>query len=68
MAISLAGNIRTVFELKENADEIFEQIHKTGRPVIITVKISSNYFSHPGPESTYSTGYSRCPFACFTGF
>ena len=38
MAISLTEDVKTVSELKKNLKGVFEQIHRTGRPVVITVK------------------------------
>jgi len=38
MAISLTEDIRSVTELKRNTQQILDHMHKTGRPVIVTVK------------------------------
>ena len=37
MAISLTEDIRSVTELKRNTQQILDHMHKTGRPVILTV-------------------------------
>jgi prevent-host-death family protein len=37
MSISISEDIKTVSELKRKTNEIFRQIHQTGRPVIVTV-------------------------------
>lgn len=37
MTISLLQDVKTVSELKKNLKAIFEQLHRTGRPVIVTV-------------------------------
>jgi len=37
MSFSITKDIRTVSDLKKKTNEIFEQIHLTGRPVIVTV-------------------------------
>jgi len=37
MPVNLAEDIRSVTDLKRNTREILDQIHKTGRPVILTV-------------------------------
>ncbi len=37
MAISLAEDIRSVTDLKRNTKDIVAQVHRTGRPVIVTV-------------------------------
>ena len=37
MAISITQDIRSITELKRNTNSILEQIHKTKRPVILTV-------------------------------
>ena len=36
MSISLTEDIKTMVELQENAQEIVDQIHQTGRPVVVT--------------------------------
>ena len=42
MAISLKEDIRPVSELKKNTRAILEQVHKTGRPVILTMNGKAN--------------------------
>ncbi len=37
MSISLLQDVKTVSELKRNVKAIFQQLHRTGRPVIVTV-------------------------------
>jgi len=37
MGISLTEDIRSVTELKRNTRQILDHMHKTGRPVILTV-------------------------------
>jgi len=37
MAINLAEDIRSVTDLKRNTRDILDQIHKTKRPVVLTV-------------------------------
>lgn len=37
MAISLAEDIRSVTDLKRHTKDIVAQVHRTGRPVIVTV-------------------------------
>jgi len=37
MSISITRDIKSVTDLKKKTNEIFKQIHQTGRPVIITV-------------------------------
>ena len=37
MSVSITQDIKSVTELKKRTNEIFRQIHQTGRPVIITV-------------------------------
>lgn len=37
MSIDLVEDIRSVTDLKRNTREILEQIHHTGRPVVLTV-------------------------------
>jgi prevent-host-death family protein len=37
MAMSLLEDVKTVSELKKKTNEIFEQLHRTGRPVVVTV-------------------------------
>lgn len=37
MAISVVNDIKSVSELKKRTREVFQQLHRTGRPVIVTV-------------------------------
>lgn len=37
MDISLREDVKSVSELKKRTNEIFEQLHRTGRPVVVTV-------------------------------
>ncbi len=37
MSVSITQDIKSVTDLKKRTNEIFRQIHQTGRPVIITV-------------------------------
>ena len=37
MAIELTEDIRSVTDLKRNTRQILDQIHRTGRPVVLTV-------------------------------
>lgn len=37
MSVSLTEDFRSVSDLKKRTREIFEQLHRTGRPVVITV-------------------------------
>ena len=37
MSISITRDIKSVTDLKKKTNEIFRQIHQTGRPIIITV-------------------------------
>ena len=37
MTLSLTEDVKTVTELKKNLRAVFEQIHETGRPVVVTV-------------------------------
>jgi prevent-host-death family protein len=37
MAISLAEDIRSVTDLKRHTKNIISQVHRTGRPVVVTV-------------------------------
>ena len=37
MHISLTEDIRSVTELKRNTRKIFDQIHQTGRPIVLTI-------------------------------
>ena len=37
MSLSITEDIRSISDLKEKTREIFDQIHRTGRPVVVTV-------------------------------
>ena len=37
MSISITEDIKSVSDLKKKTNEIFKQIHRTGRPIVITV-------------------------------
>ena len=37
MSLSITEDIKSVSELKKRTREVFEQVHHTGRPVIVTV-------------------------------
>ena len=37
MSISLTEDVKTVSELKKHIRSVFQQIHQTGRPVVVTV-------------------------------
>lgn len=37
MSISITEDIKSVSELKKKTNEIFRQMHRTGRPIIVTV-------------------------------
>ena len=37
MSLSITEDIKSVSELKKKTHEVFEQVHHTGRPVIVTV-------------------------------
>jgi prevent-host-death family protein len=37
MALSISEDIKSVSELKKKTNEIFRQMHQTGRPIIVTV-------------------------------
>ena len=37
MSLSLTEDVKTVSELKNSLRAVFEQIHRTGRPVVVTV-------------------------------
>ena len=37
MAVSITEDIKTVSDLKKKTNEIFKQMHRTGRPIIVTV-------------------------------
>lgn len=38
MPLSLTEDVKTVSELKRNLRAVFQQVHRTGRPVVVTVK------------------------------
>lgn len=38
MSVSLTEDVKTVSELKKNLRAVFQQVHRTGRPVVVTVK------------------------------
>lgn len=37
MSISIAEDIKTVSDLKKKTGDVFKQLHRTGRPIIVTV-------------------------------
>ncbi|MEE8167627.1 MAG: type II toxin-antitoxin system Phd/YefM family antitoxin [Candidatus Hydrothermarchaeales archaeon] len=37
MPVSITEDIKSVSELKKKTREIFEQLHSTGRPIVVTV-------------------------------
>ena len=37
MTISITDDIKSITELKQNAAQILQQVHNTGRPVVLTV-------------------------------
>ena len=37
MSLSISEDIKSVSELKKKTNEIFRQMHHTGRPIIVTV-------------------------------
>lgn len=37
MSVSITEDIKTVSDLKANTGDIFKQLHRTGRPIIVTV-------------------------------
>jgi prevent-host-death family protein len=37
MTVSITEDIKTVSDLKKHTKEIFKQLHRTGRPIVITV-------------------------------
>ena len=37
MTVSITEDIKSVSELKRKTHEIFEQLHRTGRPIVVTV-------------------------------
>lgn len=37
MSLSISEDIKTVSDLKKNTNEIFKQMHSTGRPIVVTV-------------------------------
>ena len=42
MSFSIIEDFKTISDLKKKTNEIFKQIHQTGRPVIITVNGKPN--------------------------
>jgi len=37
MSLSISEDIKTVSDLKKKTNEIFKQLHDTGRPIVVTV-------------------------------
>ena len=37
MSLSITEDIKSISDLKKKTREIFDQIHRTGRPVVVTV-------------------------------
>lgn len=37
MTFSITDDIKTITDLKRNTNQIFRQVHETGRPVVLTV-------------------------------
>jgi prevent-host-death family protein len=37
MSLSISEDIKTVSDLKKKTNEIFKQLHNTGRPIVVTV-------------------------------
>jgi len=37
MSISITEDIKTVSDLKKKTGDVFKQLHRTGRPIIVTV-------------------------------
>jgi prevent-host-death family protein len=37
MSLSISEDIKSVSDLKKKTNEIFQQMHQTGRPIIVTV-------------------------------
>ena len=37
MSLSISEDIKTVSDLKKKTNEIFKQMHSTGRPIVVTV-------------------------------
>jgi prevent-host-death family protein len=37
MSLSISEDIKTVSDLKKKTNEIFKQMHNTGRPIVVTV-------------------------------
>ncbi|GAB6269933.1 hypothetical protein DS62_11320 [Smithella sp. SC_K08D17] len=37
MSLSISEDIKTVSDLKKKTNEIFKQLHHTGRPIVVTV-------------------------------
>jgi prevent-host-death family protein len=42
MPISVVEDIKSVSELKKKTNEIFKQLHQTGRPIVVTVNGKPN--------------------------
>jgi prevent-host-death family protein len=42
MSFSITEDFKTISDLKKKTNEIFKQIHQTGRPVIITINGKPN--------------------------
>ncbi len=42
MPLNITENIKSVSDLKKHTREIFEQLHRTGRPVVVTVNGKPN--------------------------
>jgi prevent-host-death family protein len=42
MPISVVEDIKSVSELKKKTNEIFRQLHQTGRPIVVTVNGKPN--------------------------
>ena len=38
MAISLSEDFKTLEELREDAEAVIAQVHRTGRPIVVTVR------------------------------
>ncbi|TAL24195.1 MAG: type II toxin-antitoxin system Phd/YefM family antitoxin [Nitrospirae bacterium] len=37
MSVSITEDIKTVSDLKKKTGDVFKQLHRTGRPIIVTV-------------------------------
>jgi len=42
MSLSISEDIKTVSDLKKKTNEIFKQLHNTGRPIVVTVNGKPN--------------------------